>query len=367
MQICIDGICANKFKNMSVSTYSYEFLKRIFQLYPQPKYHLIWENDDCCEKLDLTNKTKLVDLDINRKINDYGNLEKYIIDNKINIYHSINNGLSIPKNKECKYISTIYDLYAVIDPKNVYRGYLNKFKEVFDYTIKNCDVFIATSELIKNQLVNQFNICENRIKVIYPGCSEIFEKKDLELSSEILKNKYNITTDFIMYVGSIHPRKNLDTLIEAFYNIKKSIEEIKLVIIGKTSGKRNEHYLKLINIISKFKLQDSIIFLEEVEYEDMPYFYSGARCVLSLSDYEGFPLALVEALACGAEVIYNDNEIFKEVIGCNGLMVDKNNMKSIIDTTTKVIFQKKGDIKYDEYLWSRNILETIRIYESLII
>lgn len=367
MQICIDGICANKFKNMSVATYSYEFLKRIFQLYPQPKYHLIWENDEWYRKFDLTNKTKLVDLDINRKLNDYENLEKYIIDNKINIYHSINNGLSIPKNKECKYISTIYDLYPIVNPQNVYRGYLDKFKEVFNYTIKNCDVFIATSELVKNQLINHFNICENRIKVIYPGCSEIFEKKDSKLCSEILKNKYNITTDFIMYVGSIHPRKNLDILIEAFYNIKKSVEDIKLVIIGKTSGKRNEYYLKLINIIGKFKLQDAIIFLEEVEYEDMPYFYSEAKCVVSLSDYEGFPLALVEALACGAEVVYNDNEIFKEVIGCNGLIVDKNNVKSIIDTTTKVIFQKSCALKRDEYLWSRNILETIRIYESLII
>ena len=372
MRICIDGLGASMLKNTGLGVYTYEFLNKLFEMYPQPKYDLIWEGTKAEEIIEKNKGCSFINLNINRKANDYSNIGKYIVNNKVNIYHSLNNGFSIPKNKTCNYISTVHDLLPLVNAEYVDPKYLNKFKSVFTNAVENSDKIIAVSEVIKEQLRSYFDIPEKKIQVIYPGYSDMFTPQNHEISADILKSKYNIENDYILYVGSIHVRKNLDKLFRAFKEISKNVNNIKLVVIGSCDGKRKDYFLKLMNLIEELNLKDSVVFLGVVDYKDMPYFYSEAKCVVNLSKYEGFPLTSLEAMACGTPVVCNNQAIFKEVFGSTTSLVDANDKGQLIQGIIEIIcnnehrtFLSKTQIEQSKkYRWYKNIIKTVGVYES---
>lgn len=372
MKICIDGLGATRLMGTGMGTYTMEFLKNLFYMYPQPDYELLVEDSKPEINLGKNMKNLLLNLNINRRDNDYSSIEKHITDNKVNIYHSPNNGFSIPENKSCNYISTIHDLLPLVNSKYVDDKYMKKFIEVFPSAVKNSDKIIVVSNFLKEQLKNNYDIPEKDIIVNYPGCSPIFKPKNLEICEDILRSKYKITEDFILHVGAIHIRKNLDKLIKAFKNVNSINRNLKLVLVGKYDGKRAEYYEKLKELINSLELNDSVIFTGTIDYLDMPFFYSSSKCVVNLSKYEGFPISSIEAMACGTPVIWNNEAFFREVLGTSGIQVDANDNDQLVQTLIDIVFNGKASDNLLKsqieqaatYKWEKNIINTIRVYES---
>jgi len=372
MKICIDSLGVTRLRGTGMGTYTHEFLNNLMEMYPQPKYELLWDNPQFELKVGKSNKVSFINLNINRKENDYSTIEKHITDNKIDIYHCPNNGLSVPENKNCHYVTTVHDLLPLINSSYVDEKYREKFSKVFANAVKNSDKIITVSEFLKEQLKNNFDIAEKKIEVIYPGCSQIFTVKNEESCSNILKSKYGVEGDYILHVGSIHIRKNLDKLIRAFKDIYSVNKELKLVFVGKNDGKRSEYYLKLKTIAEELNIGEAVVFLGTVDYDDMPYFYSKAKCVVNLSKYEGFPMVAIEAMNCDTPVVWNRQSFFKEVLGSAGLSADANDKEELVDIISEAAFNndiregllKKQREQAGKYKWEKNIIKTIRIYEE---
>lgn len=372
MRICIDSIGISQLKGTGLGTFTFEFLRNLLYMYPQPKYDLIYDSENFDFNVSRNSKAVPLNLYINRRDNDYSNIENHIISNKVDIYHSPNNGFSIPENKKCYYISTVLDLLPVVNKSFVDDKYFEKFNRVFANVVKNSDKIIVVSEFLKEQLQNYFDIPDKKIVVNYPGCSAIFKPKNKESCENILSSKYKINGDYILHVGSIHIRKNLEKLIKAFKYVNLYYKDVKLVFVGSYKGKRETYYKKLKLVIADMDLMDSVIFAGEVDYNDMPYFYSNAKCVINLSKYEGFPLSSVEAMACNTPVIWNDISFFREVFGDSDLAVDANDHDMLVDKISNIIYNtnKKEDIINKQlkaaykYTWEKNIINTIRVYET---
>lgn len=371
MRICIDSMSLN-LSGTGIGTYTLEFLNNLLYMYPQPQYDLLYQGSNFNLDVEKNNKVFQLKLNINRKENNYSSIETHITNNKVDIYHCLNNGFSIPKNKECNYVMTVHDLLPVVNQSYVDEKYLKKFDSVFSNAINNSDKIMVWSEFLGEQLRNYFSIPNKKIIVNYPGCSEIFNPKNEESCDNILSSKYKIKGDYILYVGSIHIRKNLEQIIKAFKYIKLAEKELKLILIGNYKGKRKEYFDKIKVLVEDLKLEDSVIFTGVVDYYDMPYFYSKAKCVLNLSKYEGFPLTSLEAMACNTPVILNNTSFFKEVFGGAGLIIDANDINMIVDAISNSIFntdlknriineQRERALKYK---WEKNIINTIKLYES---
>lgn len=371
MRICIDCMSLN-ILGTGLGTCSLEFLKNLLYIYPQPQYDLLYEGSNLNFDLRKNNKVMPLKLNIDRRNNDYSSIETHLTSVKVDIYHSLNNGFSIPRNKECNYVMTVYDLLPVVNQSYVDEKYLRKFNSVFCNSVKNADKIIVWSEFLGEQLRNYFGVPNTKISVIYPGCSEIFTHRNEESCDNILNSKYKIKDDYILYVGSIHMRKNLEQIIKAFKYINLAYKELKLVLIGKYNGKRKEYFEKLKTLIEDLDLKDSVIFTGIVDYYDMPYFYSKAKCVLNLSKYEGFPLTSLEAMACNTPVILNNTIFFKEIFKGAGLIVDANDSNMIVQAISNIIFNNKLKDKIIneqreialKYKWKENIIKTIELYES---
>ena len=370
MKICFDGIGASSLHGTGLYSYTYETINDLLEVYPQPEYSVIW--NDAPFVSDWQKKgISYVNLEVNRSKNDYSEIERYLKENKITIYHSMNNGFSIPQNKICTYISTIYDLYPLFNNENVDRGYYEKFMYMMPSVIKNSDMVIAVSSFIKNELIKNFDMPKEKIKVIYPGCSQLFHQRTYDDVKAVLKRKYNIAYDYILYAGSLHPRKNIENSIRIFEKIHEKRPDLKFVIAGTKTGKRCAYYLKLKELVTNLNLESSVIFMGTVYYLDMPYFYSGAKCVINLSDYEGYPVSSVEALCCKVPVICSRSSSFEEVLSSNGIILSHERESLIEDVLMEIVSNnnyrdsliKKIDDK--RYRIQASTKEIIRVYENI--
>lgn len=193
--------------------------------------------------------------------------------------------------------------------------YLRRFHQVFPEVLKRSDRIIAVSRFLKDQIINYYQVPDGKIDVIYPGCAPQSAPIKDDDCRAIIKDKFGMEGDFILYSCSMHARKNLHVLISLFSKIHKHLDNIKLVISGCTGGKRHEYFLKIRSLVEQLNLEGSVIFMGTVNYEDMPYLYSSAKCALNLSLYEGFPMSTIEAMACGTPTLCLNTAYSKETAG----------------------------------------------------
>jgi glycosyltransferase involved in cell wall biosynthesis len=371
MKICFDGIGLSHFKNTGLYTYTFELLNELSTLYPQSQYRVI-SNKAITSNPFRNKKIDLIQIDLNRRENDYSLLEKYITTNGINIYHSLNNGFSIPQNKVCKYVLTIDTLLPITYPQFADKKFSAKFLNVVPRALENSHKIIVVSKFIKDELINYFNIDEKKIHVIYPCISHMFRPLNKPRCKAILKSKYMIEQDFLLFSGSIHIRKHLMLLLRVFKEILGYYSNINLVIVGNHSGKRRPYYLELKEYAQNLNIDDKVIFTGSVEYRDMPYFYNGALCTINISDYEGFPISSLESLACNTPVICSHSSSFKEVLGHGLAYINNSDFYGLKNALIETMDKKHNncfrnrllDIK--EYNPERFIKEHVRVYESII-
>jgi glycosyltransferase involved in cell wall biosynthesis len=230
--------------------------------------------------------------------------------------------------------------------------------------IKRAEHIIAISEYTKNDLISLLKIPSEKISVVHQGI-------DHEIYHTQRVNLFNYK--YVLYVGSEQPRKNLPSLLKAFFALKKKDEfkDLKLVKIG-GSGLEVDRKATL-NTINELGLQKDVIFTGFIPEVDLPMYYSNASCFILPSLYEGFGLPLLEAMACGCPVIASNTTAIPEVVGDAGILVDPRNINEIESAIEQVLSNEKlrenliekGFIQSNKFSWERTASETTRIYESL--
>ncbi len=373
MKICFDGLSIDKLLYTGLYSYTYELINNLLEIFPQPQYYLLSENRYNFNANKIKKNIADVNLDINRIKNDYSKLEKFLTKNKISIYHSPNNGFSIPKEKVCNMVISVQDLLTVTNKEYVDEKYLNKFETVFPEVIENVDKIIAVSEFIKTQLIKYYQVPYNKIEVIYPCISKLFKPLDIDMCRQYIHKKYNISNKFLLFVGSIHKRKNLELLLDSYEKTKLKEKNISLVLIGEINGKRKDYCNKLKDYIRKLNIERNVIFCGGVEYFDMVYFYNACECVINLSSYDGFPLTIIESIECHTPVICSDIEPFREVVGKDGVLINlckieeiKDNIINIFDLEYRMKLLKKQDALINNFNNDRSTRKLVRVYESMV-
>ena len=227
-------------------------------------------------------------------------LPVYIKRLKIDLLHSIH--YTIPLFVKCKVVVTFHDMTFFLYPKKhifVKRIFFKLFIYISSWRANR---LIAVSESTKKDTI-KFLGASNKIDVVYEAVdSKYYPFKNESMTSMIMR-KYGIFNKFILYVGTLEPRKNIVRLIQAYYNliIKNNIT-YQLVIVGK----KGWYYQEIFNIANKLDLnknEQKIIFAGYVPEKELPFLYNTADLFLYPSLYEGFGIPPLEALACGVPVI----------------------------------------------------------------
>jgi glycosyltransferase involved in cell wall biosynthesis len=155
-----------------------------------------------------------------------------------------------------------------------------------------------------------------------------------------VRGKYDIKGEYLLYVGTLEPRKNVVRLLQAFHKLKREGHtDYKLVI----TGAKGWLYQNIFSLISKLELHHQVIFTGWVPEEELPILMSGAQVLVYPSLYEGFGLPPLQAMACGTPVITSNISSMPEVVGDAAILIDPYNIDEIATAIHQVL--SDGDLR----------------------
>lgn len=223
--------------------------------------------------------------------------------------------IDIVKSAKAPRIMTIHDLSFIHYPyffnkKYLLWHWLQNIKNQANQAAK----IITVSQYTKADIIETLQISPDKIEVIYPGIS------DLKIKLPANKNSVKNLQPYILYLGTIEPRKNISTAIKAFELIKtkKEFANLKLVIAGKFGWL----YKDIVSTYKKSHFRKNIIFLGEVTNEQKTFLYTNAEVFVYPSFFEGFGFPPLEAQSLGCPVIASRRSSLPEILGESAILLD---------------------------------------------
>lgn len=223
---------------------------------------------------------------------------------------------------------------------------------------------IADSEATKNDLVQKYRVPEERITVVYPGCN--LEPVVDEAQWARVKERYHLPDSYILHLGTLHPRKNILRLLEAFGSLSSDFPDLHLVLAGKKGWLYEEIFHKAEGLGGK------VHFPGYIASEDLPLLLRGARLFILPSLYEGFGFPILEAMAAGTPVVCSNTSALPEVAGDAALLFDPHDVEAMRETMRKVLedealraeLVERGLERAKSFSWERCARETLRVLEK---
>jgi len=240
--------------------------------------------------------------------------------------------------------------------------------------IKRFSLVVAVSENTKRDILELCSISPDKIKVIYSGIGEEYRKLGDDQAAKLVevKNKHGLPDKFILYLGTVEPRKNVEGIIGAYNQLRiknYELRDYKLIIAGSRGWRSNNIYKKWEQ--SEFK--NDIRFLDYVAGEDKVYLYNLASAFVYPSFYEGFGFPPLEAMAAGCPVIASFASSLPEVVGDAGLMVDPYNINDMARAMAEILTDKglrnrliaRGLEQVKKFNWRNTADEYLKILNNL--
>ena len=298
---------------------------------------------------------------LTKKMNISHNL---ILGTKSDIYHFFN--FTIPKNIKGKVIVTIYDTVFFSAPETM--GDMKAISE-YKYAAERSDLILTISESAKSDIIKHFNVDEKKIEIVTPGIDlEKYLHNYTDIELENVRKKYKLPENYILYLGTIEPRKNIERTIKAFIKYKKEVkDDLKFVIVG-GKGWKYDNIMKLIE-----SMGTDIILTGYIDEEDKIPIYKLAQIFAFPSLYEGFGMPVLEAMAAGVPVITSNVSSLPEVAGDAAILVNPLNEDEIFEAYKKILSDKKLQLEMIEkgleqakkFEWKESAKVLEQIYEKM--
>ena len=265
----------------------------------------------------------------------------------------------------------VRSVVAILDVSYLHFPDLFKKRDLYQlrlwgkYSINKAKKIITISESSKSDIIKKYEVSPNKVAVVYPGIKPLQPKF---INMEELKKKFGISKKYILNVGTLQPRKNIERLIEAFSRLGRS--DLELVIIGK----KGWQFENILNAPKKFEISENVHFLHDVTDEELPSFYKNAEIFVLPSLYEGFGLPVLEAMKYGTPVITSNISSLPEAGGDAALYVDPENVSDISEKMKKLLDDKKlreelinkGKKQVEKFSWEKSAQETLKVLEEVV-
>ncbi len=277
----------------------------------------------------------------------------------LDLIHSPN-PIPIPGGR--KKIITVHDLSFIDTPGFLMPEAKKYFSGTLKRSLEKADRIITVSEYSKERILEHFGTrFEDKITVIYHGCdlAEITEKPV----------KFKLPEEFLLFTGTLEPRKNLTTLIKAYSLAGKKRSGLKLIL----AGKKGWMFEEINRLISVLKLENDIIISEYLEREELKFLYKKAKILVFPSHYEGFGLPILEAADSELPVIASGLKVFKEIFREFPVYFEENDPEDLEGKISllledKTMYERKKNEARSvskRFSWEKSAKETLKIYNEL--
>jgi len=295
---------------------------------------------------------------------------KWFFGKKADVSHFFN--YCLPPFVHGKTVLTVCDLVFREHPETV--KFLTKISLNLHFrrSVNRADLIITVSDFTKKQLLSYYpELCNKRIEKVLIGVdTNFYKKQETDVVNKIL-SKYNIDGDYILYLGTIEPRKNLVRLIEAYAGVIKTDKDAPLLVIA---GMKGWLYGNIFKTVKQLGMEKNVVFTEYIPDSDKPALLSGAKMFCFPSLYEGFGMPPLEAMACGTPVLTSNTSSLPEICGDAAFYIDPFSVSEIEhgirtlchDEELRTELIKKGRERVKLFAWDVIAEQLYGLYEELV-
>ena len=269
-----------------------------------------------------------------------------------------------PQLSTCPSVITVHDLSFLSYPQSfpaLNRAYLRTFTRL---SVRRAQRIIAVSESTKRDLMRYYDISGRKVDVVHNVVDSVFRPLPAADVLEFRRQR-DLPDRFILFVGTLEPRKNVTCLIEAYARLSRSRPPLMLL------GGKGWLYDEIFALVERLNLQDEVNFVGYVPAEELPLWYNTASLFVYPSLYEGFGLPPLEAMACGTPVVVSDASSLPEVVGQAGLLAEPTSSEALAEAMAQVLEEPDlqeemgaaGLARAKGFSWRRTAAGTVASYQ----
>lgn len=282
------------------------------------------------------------------------------------IFHSPN--FHLPKYTG-KSVVTIHDLSYLLFPEHHPGARVAWMMKLVPKSVQDSSHIICVSESTKSALVEHYQVDPKKVTVTYLGVDETFHVREAESVFPVMDSYGLSFGQYLLCVSTLEPRKNIEGLIDAFLRLSKATRlRHPLVLVGGFGWHCGQLESSLDGLV-----KEGVIHLGFVPQDEIPFLYSGARCFIYPSFYEGFGLPVLEAQASGIPVISSNTSSLPEVVSEAALLIDPYDGDELFHAISRAIEDQNwrercslaGLQKAREFRWDKCVQETIQVYQKI--
>lgn len=373
MRVLIDCTQVTR-KKAGVGVYAENMIREIIQLDSGISWFLLVQNDD--PDFDFSRYTNVtlvrVSSSLFRKLPFRFLMEQLFIPflalrYRINVIHSLHYSFPLVPMFSRKVV-TIHDMTMFLMPDMHLASKVRYFRFFIGAAARRTDALSFDSQSAQSDFLKFFPHPVPSCNIVHLGKGPQF-RPDLDPQEvERVVREYGLTRPYILYIGTIEPRKNLVRLTEAFSTLTQTYPDHTLVI----AGMKGWMYESLFELVRTLGLENRVVFTGFVAERDKPFLLRGAEVFTYVSLYEGFGIPVLEALACGTPTLTSDVSSIPEVTGDSALLIDPSNVQEIAaglerllaDASLRDELAAKSISQAAHFSWLNTASQTLSIYRK---
>ena len=278
---------------------------------------------------------------------------------------------TVPLGVRGKRITFVHDMSYKSCPDTMALKTKRWLEDHLEQYCRRADLVITISEFSKCEIIKYLAIPSKKIHVVHCGV-DLKQYREIDNIKQIedVKQKYGIVGNYILYLGTLEPRKNLHSLLTAYMYLKKEQKFVPNLVLA---GKKGWLYDSIFEKVKEYGLQENVVFPGYIAASDAPILLSGALLFVFPSLYEGFGIPPLEAMACGTPVITSNSSSLPEVVGDAAILTDPLDIQGLKNAMQKLInspelrrkLKEKGKLRAEQFSWRASAKRLLNIYNEV--
>lgn len=270
-----------------------------------------------------------------------------------------------------RHLITVHDLNFLYYPEYLTTESRRYYAGQIEWAVQKADHIVADSEHTRQDLIDALQLPPRKVTTVHLAANPIFAQEFADEEIDRTLSSYDLVPDYILFVGTLEPRKNVPTLLRAFDLLRKETGlEIPLVLVGR----KGWLYEEIDEVMVALQLDEHVRHLSKVNDQQLAHFYHRAGVLALPSHYEGFGLPVLEAMHCGCPVVASNRASLPEVAGDAAILLEPDEVEAwaaalaqvVTDQATRGELVEAGKRQASRFNWTKTAAATLKIYESLL-
>lgn len=276
---------------------------------------------------------------------------------------------AVPVLRAGRTVVTVHDLAFRHRPETLTAAARRHFETATAKAVRRADAVIAVSEQTRRDILDAYEIPPERVRVVPNGVTPRFHPDGTDAARDRIGRTYGFQAGFILFVGTLEPRKNVVGLLKAYALLRRTHPDAPALVVA---GGKGWLYDAIFETAEALNLHPYVHFPGHVPDVDLPDLYRCARAFVYPSFYEGSGLPVLEAMACGVPVVTSNCSALPEAAGDAALLTDPNDPEAIAAALGRILddedlardLRRRGVRQAALFSWDRAAKETLSVYRA---